>query len=91
MEKLAKILVSGVVQGVGFRYFVFGLAKNFGLPGIVKNLYDSRVYIEVEGNQEIIKQFIRDVKTGNRWSVVKAINVEWENYSGKFKNFDITY
>lgn len=83
--------MNGVVQGVGFRFFIFRLAKEYGLKGIVKNLVDGRVYIEAEGNQEIIRQFIKDVKIGNRWSVVKAINLEWENYSGKYKNFDVTY
>ena len=91
MDNLAKILVSGVVQGVGFRYFVFKLANDFGLKGIVKNLFDGKVYIEAEGNKEIIQQFMRDVEIGNRWSVVKRITVEWEEYSGKYKNFNITY
>ena len=91
MERLAKIWVSGVVQGVGFRYFVSKLAKDFGLKGIVKNLFDGKVYIEAEGDKELIQQFMRDVEIGNRWSVVKRIEVEWEEYQGKYKNFDITY
>ena len=67
------------------------MAKDFGLKGIVKNLFDGKVYIEAEGDKELIQQFMRDVEIGNRWSVVKRIEVEWEEYQGKYKNFDITY
>jgi len=90
-EALTKVWVSGKVQGVGFRFFVYKLASKFGLNGIVKNLYDGQVYIEVEGEKEIIQAFLKELKNGNRWSLVNTVNVEWKEYLGKYKNFEITF
>ncbi len=91
MDALAKVWVSGVVQGVGFRYFVYRLANQYGLAGIVKNLPDGRVYIEVEGPKEIIQAFLQDVKIGHRWARVSGMEVKWEPYSGRYREFNITY
>ena len=91
MDGLAKIWVTGRVQGVGFRYFVYRLAKQFGLTGIVKNLFDGRVYIEVEGNREIIQAFMNEVERGNSWADVAKLDVEWQKFSGEYKTFEITY
>ena len=52
-----KIIIEGIVQGVGFRPFVHQLAERFGLAGSVCN--DSRgVTIEVEGAAAILDQFV---------------------------------
>ena len=57
MPRLRKRLqVQGVVQGVGFRPFVYGLAQQFGLTGFVGN--DSHgVFIEIEGAPETLCRF----------------------------------
>ncbi len=91
MNNLAKIWVSGVVQGVGFRYFVRQSAHNFTLKGFVKNLYNGQVYIEAEGEKTLIAAFIKEVRIGNRFSDVTNIEVEWNEYSNKFQNFEITF
>lgn len=46
------IYFSGHVQGVGFRYTVIQLARRFHLTGWVRNLYDGRVEMEVQGKSE---------------------------------------
>ena len=56
------IEVSGVVQGVGFRPFVYRLAKQNGLSGWVRNTSGS-VQIEVEGEEEALNSFLRQLKT----------------------------
>ena len=43
--------VSGNVQGVGFRYFVMSVAKELGLTGWVRNLYDGNVQVVAEGKR----------------------------------------
>ena len=91
MHRLAKVWVRGVVQGVGFRYFVSRLARQYGLTGIVKNLYDGRVYIEVEGDKEVIEAFLKDVRVGHRWAHVSGVEVQLEPYSGKYRDFEITF
>jgi hydrogenase maturation protein HypF len=58
----AEILVTGIVQGVGFRPFIYRMAVNDGLVGYVRNLGDAGVEIAVEGEERNIKRFIEEVK-----------------------------
>lgn len=55
-----RIRVAGVVQGVGFRPFVYSLAQSIGLTGFVGNDADG-VFIEIEGDQESLTEFIRRI------------------------------
>lgn len=55
------VKITGRVQGVGFRPFVYGLACRFMLQGFVKNLHD-RVYIEVQGWSHDIQRFLDEIK-----------------------------
>jgi len=61
-SKAAKIRVQGVVQGVGFRPFVYRLAHEHGLKGWVRNT-SGNVEIAVEGTSDSIKGFIADLET----------------------------
>ncbi len=56
----AKITINGVVQGVGFRPFIFNLAKEKNLKGFIKN-FEKGVYIEVEGEKDNILSFIKEI------------------------------
>jgi len=58
----AEILVSGIVQGVGFRPFIYRIAVKNGLAGYVRNRGDAGVEIVVEGKDGDIKQFLNDLK-----------------------------
>ena len=60
--KLARISVRGIVQGVGFRPFVYGLAVKHGLKGWVHNTSED-VKIEVEGEAEALQQFELELQT----------------------------
>jgi hydrogenase maturation protein HypF len=55
------IAVTGVVQGVGFRPFVFGLASRFGLGGFVRN-ETSGVAIEIEGDDRALDAFVESLR-----------------------------
>ena len=59
---LARIKVNGIVQGVGFRPFVYRMASHLNLKGYVLNLGDAGVEIEVEGSKEDIEKFIEFLK-----------------------------
>jgi len=59
--KLVKIGVSGVVQGVGFRPFIYRLAQAHNLKGWVRNTSGS-VEIEIEGNEESLENFLIDLE-----------------------------
>lgn len=58
-KKIAlNVKVVGIVQGVGFRPFVYRLASKLNLGGYVKNLGGSEVEIQVEGSEELVNQFL---------------------------------
>lgn len=54
MSEARRLLVSGRVQGVGFRAFVAGAAREAGLSGWVRNLSDGRVEVFAEGEAEAL-------------------------------------
>ena len=57
-----KINVTGIVQGVGFRPFIYRIAVHNGLAGYVRNRGDAGVEILLEGNAQSIKNFLRELK-----------------------------
>ncbi len=91
MSHQAHIVVSGMVQGIGYRFFVTRLAAALGLAGWVKNLPDGRVEITAEGDRSLIESMIRDLKTGHPYASVKAVAVEWKPWTGKDRDFRVTY
>ena len=51
-------LVSGHVQGVGYRWFVRGLATDAGLAGSARNLPDGRVEVVLEGPEDVVRRVV---------------------------------
>ncbi|MBI3586156.1 MAG: acylphosphatase [Ignavibacteriales bacterium] len=89
MEIGVHIIVKGLVQGVGFRYYVVRQASQLGLPGYVHNLYNGDVEIEVEGDRSLIEEFIKQVKIGPSSAQVKDLKIEWTECQNKFKGFEV--
>jgi hydrogenase maturation protein HypF len=86
--KSASISVRGIVQGVGFRPFVYGLAVKHNLKGWVYNTSED-VRIEVEGAAEAIKQFERELETkAPPLAHIENITIEYHPPRG-YKNFEI--
>ncbi len=83
------MIVKGLVQGVGFRYYVHRHATGLGLTGFTKNLYDGSVEIEVEGNRSSIEELIRLVKVGPRSAQVTDVRLEWKELEHRFTHFEI--
>ena len=80
---LAHIKVNGIVQGVGFRPFVYRLAKKLNLKGYVLNLGDAGVEIEVEGDKKTIKIFIKRLKEEKPpLAEINEIKVEYRKEKG---------
>lgn len=90
MSHQAHIVVSGMVQGIGYRFFVTRLAASLGLAGWVRNLPDGRVEITAEGDRSLIESMIRDLKTGHPYASVRAVTVEWKPWNGKAGDFRVT-
>ena len=59
------VIFEGRVQGVGFRYFCQMTATNFNLSGWVRNLSNGMVDMEIQGNEEIIHQYLNTINKGN--------------------------
>ena len=89
MEIGAKILVRGIVQGVGFRYFVYRKAKEMGVQGFVKNRGDGSVYIEAVAGRPLIEELINSLRGGPREAHVTDVQVEWETPAEQFRDFEI--
>lgn len=71
-----KIIIEGIVQGVGFRPFVYQLAERFGLGGSVCN--DSRgVTIEIEGEEGTLLQFVAAIRSEKPpLSVIQSVDTQ---------------
>jgi acylphosphatase len=91
MQTGAYIIVKGMVQGVGYRYFAYRQAILYHLKGWVRNLPNGNVELEVEGEQGLLREFIRQLKIGPRFSHVTDVVVSWKEFQDKFTSFDISY
>ncbi|MFD1317872.1 acylphosphatase [Loigolactobacillus zhaoyuanensis] len=58
------LIVTGRVQGVGFRYATKMVADKVGVTGIVRNLLDGTVYIEARGHDKAVAKFIQTIQNG---------------------------
>lgn len=87
----AEITVNGLVQGVGFRYFILRQARNLDLNGFVKNLFTGEVYILVEGERGIIEELIKLTKTGPSHAHVNNCRVDWSDSKDEFTTFEIRF
>ena len=84
------IRVFGIVQGVGFRPFIYRIAHKYHLKGNVFNSGNEGVKIIVEGEREKILDFIDRIKNDHpEISRIDDIQVEWEDIEENFLNFNI--
>jgi len=87
----AHAIISGRVQGVFFRVETKRAADGFGVFGWVKNRRDGTVEALFEGDQDRVDAVLEWCKEGPAHAQVSAVSVDWENYTGEFTAFDITY
>jgi acylphosphatase len=90
MRVARRIVVSGRVQGVGFRYFAQDVALRVGATGWVRNLPDGRVEAHVEGEVEAVTRVEAAMRRGPRGARVQTVNVDVEDASGLYDTFDVT-
>lgn len=89
MNRRADIIVSGWVQGVGFRYMVRGAARQCLLKGEVENMEDDTVRITCEGKERNIVKFVEAVRMAKKPIEVDNVQIEYSEPTGRFKNFRI--
>jgi acylphosphatase len=87
MEVSAHIVVKGLVQGVGFRYFVSTRARQFDLNGFVRNLSNGNVEVLAEGDKSAVELFIDEIKIGPRAAHVVDFQIDWGEVQYHYKGF----
>ena len=85
-----RIRITGLIQGVGYRYFCYRTATSLGLVGEVKNNFDGSVEVEAHGERGQLEILIKELKVGPMVASVRDINLEWGEATDKFDSFDIT-
>ncbi len=87
----ARIIVSGEVQGVGYRSFALAQGRTLRLGGYVRNALDGAVELEVEGDRPGIEGLVALLKQGPRAARVTGVDVQWEAFSGEFDGFEVRF
>lgn len=85
------VLISGKVQGVGFRNFTQMNAKQLGINGYAKNLPNGQVEVVAEGDKSQLDALVAFLKKGPRFARVDFLNVEEHPFTGEYKTFGIRY
>lgn len=89
MRVARRYLISGRVQGVGFRYFAEAIATREGLLGWVRNLPDGRVEAAAEGEAEAVERFERSMRHGPRGARVDGVDVFDDVPGGNDSGFSV--
>ena len=84
-----RILYSGSVQGVGFRYSVKTLASGFEVTGAVRNLPDGRVDLMAEGTREELTAFRQAIRESGLEHFIRNEEVSFSEASNEFRGFEI--
>ncbi len=87
--KQAHVVVSGVVQGVGYRYFVRSNARKLGLTGWVRNTSNGKVEAVLQGSQQQVEKILALLRKGPMLSEVEDIQVVWEESEDKYEDLQI--
>lgn len=86
----AEIAVTGLVQGVGFRPFIYRLATHHGLTGFVRNMGDAGVQVVVEGDKRAIEKFVNSLHPEQPpLARIEDIRVAWRNSTNEFTIFKV--
>ena len=80
------LLITGRVQGVGFRFYMQRKAREFGLTGWVRNCRDGSVETVIQGTSEAVEMMIAWARRGPPSAVVAAVRVTDAN--GDFVSFE---
>jgi acylphosphatase len=85
------VLISGRVQGVAYRFFAEKWANSLDVTGWVRNLHDGRVEVLAEGDRPNIDRFLERLRAGPRLAQLDDFEIRWDDYTGEFSAFLITF
>ena len=86
-----RFIVSGSVQGVGYRFFTLRVAARHQVFGTVRNLTDGRVEVVAEGDREAIAEFKNELLAGPLHATVTDIDETDIPVTGRFREFRIDH
>ena len=89
MRLARRYVISGRVQGVGFRWFTHDVAAREGVHGWVRNLADGRVEVVVEGELESLQRLEAALRRGPASARVEEITTEEHAPAGRTTGFEI--
>jgi acylphosphatase len=81
--------VHGLVQGVGFRYFVRRQASALGLSGYVRNAADGSVEVVAEGGRLMLERLLRELERGPLGAEVERVDTRWDPAEHTFGTFQV--
>jgi len=87
----ARVIISGRVQGVGFRQYIRTVAHELGLTGWVKNNSLGTVEAFIEGSSEGIELFLHACKKGPSFAKVERVSETIFQGEAEFNNFSVLY
>ncbi len=85
------MIISGLVQGVFFRAYAKDEAERLNLTGWVKNRWDGKVEMVIEGEKKKIDEMIKWCYKGPPSARVDSVESTWEDYRGKFDSFSLNW
>ena len=85
----AEFIVTGYVQGVGFRYFVHQNAKRLNLKGYVENLMNGNVQVIAEGKKEAVAELNKILHHGPSRAYVQSVEFTYLDNNHEFDDFAI--
>ncbi len=89
-NKTVEVNISGIVQGVGFRPFIFNLARNIGLKGYILNRGNAGVRLVLQGDANAIDGFIENIqKKRPKISFIENIDIKEISTDQKFNDLKI--
>ncbi len=91
MTVARRFVISGLVQGVGYRYFVLRAAARHQVMGTVRNLPDDRVEVIAEGDREAIDEFKNELAAGPLMAEVSDIEETDIEVTGRFRDFRLDH
>jgi len=84
-------VVSGTVQGVGYRAFVLGRARALGVSGTVRNLPDGCVEVIAEGAADRLASLLEYLRQGPGGARVEDLRLSWHEATGKYTTFGLVH
>ena len=87
----ARVMITGDVIGVGFRWFLHNMAEEIEATGYVRNLDDGRLEAVFEGDKNQVETMISHCRSGPETAHVTGVQVVWEYPEGKWDELEIGY